>query len=70
MTTLKLTDRELDTVLAALRAWQALETGITTFGIVQLSDLRDIADNDRTADDAALSPEEIDDLCERINTGG
>lgn len=55
-----LTDIERDTVLAALRFWQ--REGLQSDGIE-----REIAENGRTGDDAALTADEIDDLCERIN---
>lgn len=58
--TLTLTERERDTILAALRFWQ--REGLQSDGIE-----REIAENGRTGDDAALTADEIDDLCERIN---
>lgn len=61
VTVATLNDTELGTVLAALRHYQkALSTG----GVSK--DLRAIAEDAGEALDA----EEIDDLCERLNTGG
>jgi hypothetical protein len=57
-----LTPREFDTVLAALRFWQAR--------IHQPEDILEIAENGREGEDAALNADEIDDLCERLNCGG
>lgn len=52
--------KERDTILAALRLF--------TIHDKQLSiEILDIADNGRTGDDARLSLDEIDMLCERIN---
>jgi predicted proteasome-type protease len=56
--TLTVTDRERDTILAALRHYQASTI---------ISDaIRDIANNDH---DNPLSEDEIDTLCEDINCG-
>lgn len=53
--------RERDTIIAALRFWQASYMGGNP-------DLNEIADNDREGDDARLSSDEIDALIEeRIN---
>ena len=60
MTTITLDDRELATVLAALRYWQ--REGIMSSGMEQ-----DIATNNGTL--LALTGSRIDDLCERINAG-
>ena len=58
-----LSDRELDTVIDALRLWQR------TVGSdkPQDSDIADIGGSG--SHDDPLSPEEIDELCERINVG-
>jgi hypothetical protein len=53
---MKLNDRELATVLAALRYWRANV------------DECDREDYDWFANDKPLDDEEIDELCERINT--
>jgi hypothetical protein len=59
-----LSQREIDTIIAALRFWQ--EHGGPK-GSMRL-DLLDISDNGREGDDARLSDEEIDELIEeRIN---
>ena len=62
VTHLIVTERERDTILAALRYWQRI-------GIYGGSGApeRELAENDRTGDDAALLDAEIDTLCERIN---
>lgn len=54
-----MTDRELGTILAALRFWQANEN-------VEINDMlcEILTDNGRFS---ALTNSEIDDLCERIN---
>ena len=60
-TTIKLNQREKDTILAALRLWQ--RTGDTD----KIPEL-EIAENDRRGRNARLSNDEIDVLCEeRIN---
>ena len=60
---MKLTYREQDTMLAALRYYQeALEAGRVPGYIL------DIADDD--GDDDSLDTDEIDDLCERLNGVG
>jgi hypothetical protein len=51
-----LTDRELATVLAALRFWQRAWDGSK----VSL---------EQFAEETPLTPEEIDDFCERLNEG-
>ncbi len=56
---LEISDRELHTVLAALRLWQ---TGV---GIFDHGALRDIVTNGGTHE--PLTVDEIDRLCERIN---
>ena len=53
---MKLSDRELVTILAALRTWQ---------GNVPVED---IVDPDYFESTAPLSQDEIDTLCERLNT--
>lgn len=57
-------ERERDTIIAALRFYQAAlaedPDNIPT-------EIQVIAENERSGKDAALSAEEIDDLCERIN---
>lgn len=57
--------REIDAILAALRNWQ--EAMLAQEFIP--TRLREIAENGRKGDDAALRPDEIDDLCERLNCG-
>lgn len=59
--TLNISERERDTILAALRYWQ--REGLQSDGFE-----RKIAENSRTGDDAALTGDEIDYLCEQINT--
>jgi hypothetical protein len=62
---LTLTDRERDTIIAALRYWQE---GLLNANAPIGSDLLDIAENGRTGDDAFLSSAEIDELIEeRVN---
>lgn len=56
---MRLTDRELATVLAALRLWQSQDGGETN------SELNAIASNEGQCE--PLTEEEIDDLCERLN---
>lgn len=57
----KLDDRQLDTILAALRHWQkSLPKGVE-------ADLLEIAS--RGDEHAPLSVDEIDQLCEKINCG-
>ena len=56
---MKLTDRELATILAALRYWQ--REGLTSGG----SEI-DVATDNGIIDE--LDRGEIDDLCERLNT--
>jgi hypothetical protein len=61
------TPRERDTILAALRLWQHAIEGTQA----DMEMLIDIANNDRPAggrEPPALSPGEIDALCERINS--
>lgn len=57
-----LTQRERDTILAALRYWQRHALGGPTK--VHCLAEYDIAANDRTGTDAILSADEIDVLCE------
>ena len=61
VTHLIVTERERDTILAALRYWQRVGMGAC------IGPEHDLAENDRTGDDAALLDAEIDTLCERIN---
>lgn len=62
MNHLTLTDREVDTILAALRLWQR------DFGDIIPQELVDIAENGREGFNAALSLDEIDNLIEtRLN---
>lgn len=65
---LKVSEREFDTILAALRAWEGLMNGQDVAKM--FGDLIEIAENDRKGDDAALSIDEIDNLCEDLNCGG
>ena len=60
---MKLNDRELGTVLAALRLWQNECSNDATDGA-----LWDIATNGDTVQ--PLLDDEIDELCERLNSGG
>lgn len=60
MGAINLTDRERDTVLAALRYWQRSDSAETENESM-------IATRDGEQD--ALQADEIDDLCERINLG-
>ena len=65
-----LTARERDTVIAALRLWQAWTGGdVPPILSEEASMILDIADNGRKGDGAALSPAEIDALCEHLNGG-
>jgi hypothetical protein len=57
---MELNDRELSTILAALRMWQQ-----STWRKVELEN---IVTNDGTV--VPLDNAEIDALCQRINTGG
>lgn len=57
---IKIDDRQLDTILAALRHWQATPSDET-------AEFNELATRDDTHD--ALSIEEIGDLCEAINGG-
>ena len=60
-----LSDRERDTVLAALRLWQhALDGDVVLTGEGSLQELVDEIASDNGA---PLSPNEIDSLCERLN---
>jgi uncharacterized protein YbgA (DUF1722 family) len=58
-----LSDRELGTVLAALRAWQKADAK-TRYN----SEFTDIANNFGSFDDA-LEDDEIDALCQQLNLG-
>jgi hypothetical protein len=58
-----ITQRECDTILAALRYWQAAKVN----GNGDFGEIDEIATNNRTGEDAALDASEIDTLCERIN---
>lgn len=62
----KLDDRERATVLAALRYWQAYGLRAPIQG-QRMTMIREIADNGGEVE--ALSENEIDDLCERLNAG-
>lgn len=65
MTTITLTDRELATVLAALRCWQnRLPLLGKSHGITEAL-IQEVATNCGTIE--ALSAEDIDGLCERLN---
>lgn len=55
--TLTVTERERDTILAALRMWQAHPAGVT--------DLDEIATNGGKYE--ALTSDEIESLCEELN---
>lgn len=55
-----LTERERDTILAALRLFQERDIWLSI-------ELLEIADNGRTGAKARLSSREIDALCERLN---
>jgi hypothetical protein len=57
---IRLDGREKDTVVAALRHWQ--NTCLTAG-----PEIWEIARNQRKGESPALNPEEIDDLCERLN---
>lgn len=57
----KLTRRQTDTILAALRLYQ--DVWLACQGDVP-SDILDIAENGRTGDDAKLDLEEINELCD------
>ena len=62
--TLELNDRERDTIIAALRYWQNWLDGVPA----PMSQLEELARNDRNGDDAMLLLTEIDELIEeRIN---
>ena len=53
---MKLTDRQLATVLDALRSWQVdQDKGLTPYWL------------DYFTDDEPLTAQEVDDLCEQIN---
>lgn len=55
-------------MLAALRMWRGVVEGTVGYDLEMLCD---IANNDREPKDGiapALGPDEIDDLCERINS--
>lgn len=57
--------REMSTVLAALRYWQAYGMRAPLYG--RVAEIHEIADSGGEIE--MLSEEEIDDLCERINVG-
>lgn len=59
---MRLTDRETSTVLAALRYWQLRQTGKAP-----VSDFDDLASNGGAL--VPLDPQEVDQLCEKINFG-
>jgi hypothetical protein len=59
-----LTQREIDTIIAALRYWQNYLDGVPA----PMSQLEEIATNGRTGDDAMMLLTEIDELIEgRLN---
>lgn len=60
-----LTARERDTVLAALRLWQE-PASMAEIGSQQANDLGTIATN--CGRHVMLDMDEVDDLCERLNT--
>lgn len=62
MTARNLTPRELATMLAALRYWQYKQTGEAPD-----DDFDDIASDGGTI--IPLEPEEVDELCEKLNLG-
>ena len=55
---MKLSDRELATVLAALRYWQD-----------EMAPYEDGSTSEHFQEVTPLTTKEIDDLCERLNTG-
>ena len=59
----RVSDREIDTILAGLRAWQAFLLGTLNDAA---PGILEIANNDH---DNPLTVEEIDKLCEEINCG-
>jgi len=65
---LMITDRERDTIIAALRLWQHVGNKGRLPAVMQMQEIMGIADNDRTGPDAHIWPDEIDELIEeRIN---
>jgi hypothetical protein len=64
--TFTITTQQRDTILAALRLWQATTRGADTIPADQLFAIHDIAMSDRKID-PWLTDEQIDVLCERIN---
>ena len=65
---LKIDQRERDTIIAALRFWQAHMEGHVGVTFSRRPELIEIACNDREGDDAMLSVDEIDELIEeRVN---
>lgn len=67
---IKVDERERDTILAALRFWQAsYGRDFRPVSRFQRNAIIQIAENERKGDDAALLVGEIDALCERINVG-
>lgn len=68
---IKLSERERDTVLAALRLWQwERELGCEALlSSRRGSEIVEIAKNDRIGGDATLLAGEIGALCERLNFG-
>lgn len=67
-TMITLTERERDTVLAALRLWEAMEAGAITFkDQEQQAMIYRIAENGRTDPWSHLDENEVEDLRDRIN---
>lgn len=57
-----MSDRELATVLAALRYWQ--------LNVIEDEVAEDLNGHGSFEDHSPLDADEIDDLCERLNCGG
>lgn len=64
--------REVDTILAALRAWQYIrEVRLSTRTLrLDSEQIQFLIENTAVEHGAAMSPSEIDSLCERINCNG
>lgn len=62
---IEITDRQLHTVLAALRYWQSVSTEV---GTLTFSECTELATNSGACTE--LNAVEIDELCEDINCGG